>query len=33
MGRVVGDVYLLKDGTNLATAQVAAGHATKERPK
>jgi len=33
MGRVVGDVWLLKDGTNLAAAQVAAGHATKERPK
>jgi endonuclease YncB( thermonuclease family) len=33
MGRLVGDVYLLKDNTNLAAAQVAAGHATKERPK
>ena len=33
MGRVIGDVYLLKDNTNLAAAQVAAGHATKERPK
>ena len=33
MGRVIGDVYLLKDGTSLAAAQVAAGHATKERPK
>jgi endonuclease YncB( thermonuclease family) len=33
MGRVIGDVFLLKDGTNLAAAQVQAGHATKERPK
>jgi endonuclease YncB( thermonuclease family) len=33
MGRVVGDVYLLKDGTNLAEAQVQAGHATKEKQK
>jgi endonuclease YncB( thermonuclease family) len=30
---VVGDVWLLKDGTNLAEAMVAAGHATKEKPK
>jgi endonuclease YncB( thermonuclease family) len=33
MGRLVGDVYLLKNNTNLAAAQVAAGHATKEKPK
>jgi endonuclease YncB( thermonuclease family) len=33
MGRVVGDAWLLKDNTNLAAAQVQAGHATKERPK
>ena len=33
MGRLVGDVYLLKDNTNLAAAQVQAGHATKEKPK
>jgi endonuclease YncB( thermonuclease family) len=33
MGRVIGDAYLLKNGTNLAAAQVAAGHATKERMK
>lgn len=33
MGRVIGDVYLLKDNTNLAAAQVAAGHATKEKQK
>ena len=33
MGRVIGDVYLLKDNTNLAAAQVQAGHAMKERPK
>jgi endonuclease YncB( thermonuclease family) len=33
MGRLVGDVYLLKDNTNLAAAQVAAGHATKEKTK
>ncbi len=33
MGRLVGDVYLLKNGTNLAAAQVAAGHATKEKRK
>jgi endonuclease YncB( thermonuclease family) len=33
MGRVIGDVYLRKDNTNLASAQVAAGHATKERRK
>jgi endonuclease YncB( thermonuclease family) len=32
-GRLVGDVYRLKDNTNLAAAQVQAGHATKERPK
>jgi endonuclease YncB( thermonuclease family) len=33
MGRVIGDVYLLKDGTNLAEAQVAAGHATRSKVK
>jgi endonuclease YncB( thermonuclease family) len=33
MGRVIGDVYLLKDGTNLAEAQVKAGHATREKVK
>jgi len=33
MGRVIGDVYLRKDGTSLAEAMVAAGHATKEKPK
>jgi len=33
MGRVIGDLYLLKDGTNLAEAQVQAGHATKEKVK
>ena len=33
MGRVIGDAYLLKNNTNLAAAQVQAGHATKERPK
>ena len=33
MGRLVGDVYLLKNNTNLAAAQVAAGHATKEKRK
>ena len=33
MGRLIGDVYLLKDNTNLAAAQVAAGHATKEKQK
>jgi endonuclease YncB( thermonuclease family) len=33
MGRVIGDVYLLRDGTNLAEAQVKAGHATREKVK
>ena len=33
MGRVIGDVWLRKDGTNLAAAQVAAGHATREKIK
>ena len=33
MGRVIGDVYLRKDGTSLAESMVAAGHATKEKPK
>jgi endonuclease YncB( thermonuclease family) len=33
MGRVVGLAWLLKDGTNLSEAMVAAGHATKEKPK
>jgi endonuclease YncB( thermonuclease family) len=33
MGRVLGDVWLLRDGTNLAEAQVAAKHATKEKQK
>jgi endonuclease YncB( thermonuclease family) len=33
MGRVIGDVYLLKDGTNLAEAQVQAGHATRSKVK
>jgi endonuclease YncB( thermonuclease family) len=33
MGRVIGDVYLRKDGTSLAEAQVAAGHAMREKPK
>jgi len=33
MGRVIGDVYLLKNGTNLAEAQVSAGHATREKIK
>jgi endonuclease YncB( thermonuclease family) len=32
-GRLVGDVFRLMDNTNLAAAQVAAGHATKERPR
>ena len=33
MGRVIGDAYLLKNGANLAAAQVQAGHATKEKRK
>ena len=33
MGRLIGDVYLLKNNTNLAAAQVAAKHATKEKQK
>jgi endonuclease YncB( thermonuclease family) len=33
MKRVLGDVYRLKDGLNLAEAMVTAGHATKEEPK
>jgi len=33
MGRVIGDVWLRKDGTNLAEAQVAAGHATRSKQK
>jgi endonuclease YncB( thermonuclease family) len=33
MGRVIGDVYLLKDGTDLAEAQVNAGHATRTKQK
>jgi endonuclease YncB( thermonuclease family) len=33
MGRVLGHVWLLWDGTNLAEAQVAAKHATKEKQK
>jgi endonuclease YncB( thermonuclease family) len=33
MKRVLGDVYLLRDGTNLAEAMVAAGHATREKIK
>jgi endonuclease YncB( thermonuclease family) len=33
LGRVIGDVYLLKDGTNLAEAQVQAGHATRTKQK
>lgn len=31
MGRVVADVWLLKDGVNLAAAQVAAGYATAKK--
>jgi endonuclease YncB( thermonuclease family) len=33
MGRVIGDAYLLKNGANLAAAQVQAGHAMKEKRK
>jgi endonuclease YncB( thermonuclease family) len=33
MGRVIGDVWLSKNGASLAEAQVKAGHATKEKPK
>ncbi len=32
-GRLVGDVFRLMDNTNLAAAQVAAGHATREKVK
>ena len=33
MGRVIGDAWLIGFGENLAEAQVAAGHATREKIK